>query len=561
MNARVSILVFGFGLLAGGCVVPTLEQLEAQQPLACNAEGRCVPGYSCVKGLCIPGEGRVCLEGDERACGAAVGECSGGTEVCGSDGRFGTCDMTKVKYGPAYELQETLCDGKDNDCDGATDEDLSRTCPLTEGVCATAVSLCVQGAWQECTPGTYLAASSLWQAKETTCDGQDNDCDGAVDGAREPLVPASVAPRIAAAVPLGDGGEPDVMLAWEQGNRILFRRVNADGGLGPPRYPASRVEISLESWNPTFAQCECNDCGCHLATWFERYACGSTGSCSRLVGGTLHPDGWTRIGSDGGSPDAGVVMPLYGLDDEGRGGELQVVKGGSRVAGVFTVTGAGGTTVRLISCPAALDDNCLQASLGSGDMPTVALSADGGLAAAAWRRDGGLVIAGFALATMNWSAPPSSWPVVDVAGSSGETEPRLVGDPSGNLRLYSVGAPPPDGGAPALVFRGPGLPCNGNCPEALTASSVRVERINPATDAGHPSALTAGQGAGGGTDLLAFQVGSGPGAEGWLVSHSDAGWTQPTRLPGPAVRPLWVSPDVLFLESDGAVARDLVCHP
>jgi hypothetical protein len=554
MNARLGILVLG--LLAGGCVVPTLAELEAQQGLACNAEGLCVAGYSCVKGLCIPGEGRECLEGDTRSCGGQLGECSGGTEVCGSNGRFGSCDTTRVTYGPAYEPQETLCDGKDNDCDGNTDEDLQRACPLTEGVCASAVSTCVQGAWQGCTPDTYLAASGDWQARETLCDGRDNDCDGAVDGSRQELVPASGLPRNATAVPMGDGDAPDVMLAWEQEGRVFVRRVEADGGLGPMRYPSYTVENAVEAWSPAFAPCECNSCNCHIVAWFDRFAsCTDPSLCGRLVGAILQPDGSTRVGTN-----IGKVLPMFGEPNVGRGGALQLVRSNTQVLGVFTVTGASGSSIRLVSCPAALNDLCELVSLGAGDMPTVALSGNGDLATVAWRRDGGLVVADFPLPSFNWDAP--SWTTLDVADSSGETEPKLVGDPAVDLRLYSVDGSPADGGVPALVFRAASLPCAGSCTAGLAALSARVEKMESGTDARVPVALAVLPDGGSGEDLLAFQLGSGTTSEVWMATHSDAGWREPTtRVPGQAARPLWVTPDALFLESGGALAKDLACHP
>jgi hypothetical protein len=276
----------------------------------------------------------------------------------------------------------------------------------------------------------------------------------------------------------------------------------------------------------------------------------------------LHSDGWTRVGAQG-SPDAGVVMPLFGEDNMGRGGGLQLVRGGNRVAGVFTVTGASGTTVRLISCPANLEGLCQHALLGAGDMPTVSISATGELAAAAWRRDGGLVLGGFPLATMDWNAPSTSWTVVDVADSSGEVEPQLLGDPSVELRLYSLDPVGADGGPPALVFRGPGATCaDGSCVGELASPSVRMETIAPGTGTRMPGDLAASRDGSGGKDLLAYQVGSGTTAEVWMAAHADGGWLEPaTRLPGQAASPLWVLPDMLYLESNGALAKDLACHP
>jgi hypothetical protein len=65
-----------------------------------------------------------------------------------------------------------ICDLKDNDCDGAVDEDLgTTTCGL--GTCQHTVENCIDGQLQSCDP---LQGSTV-----ELCDGLDNDCDGAVD--------------------------------------------------------------------------------------------------------------------------------------------------------------------------------------------------------------------------------------------------------------------------------------------------------------------------------------------------------------------------------------------
>ncbi|MBM4353757.1 MAG: hypothetical protein FJ109_08165 [Deltaproteobacteria bacterium] len=98
----------------------------------------------------------------QLACGK--GECFHTLEAC-IGGKPQWCD-------PNQGISPEKCDGKDNDCDGLVDEDQgTATCGL--GVCTHTVSLCVKGMPVKCDP---LEGSAL-----ETCDGKDNDCDGLVD--------------------------------------------------------------------------------------------------------------------------------------------------------------------------------------------------------------------------------------------------------------------------------------------------------------------------------------------------------------------------------------------
>jgi len=67
-----------------------------------------------------------------------------------------------------------VCDGKDNDCDGSVDEGLSKTDSCGVGECAnTQAQTCTNGNWgPACTPGA---------PGTEVCDGKDNDCDGSTD--------------------------------------------------------------------------------------------------------------------------------------------------------------------------------------------------------------------------------------------------------------------------------------------------------------------------------------------------------------------------------------------
>jgi hypothetical protein len=110
------------------------------------------------------------------ACG--VGGCAGGTVVC-SESRLALACTTHVN------ATAEACNGIDDDCDGATDEDVVQVlCEKQAGVCAGArkpSALCVSGAWLACNDDAYTAHSAAYQSVETTCDLLDNDCDGATD--------------------------------------------------------------------------------------------------------------------------------------------------------------------------------------------------------------------------------------------------------------------------------------------------------------------------------------------------------------------------------------------
>jgi MYXO-CTERM domain-containing protein len=98
----------------------------------------------------------------ETTCG--TGACYHTVQNC-TAGVPATCD-------PLEGSTTETCDGADNDCDGATDEELG---PVTcgEGVCLHTVETCVDGVPAACDP---LAGASA-----EVCDGLDNDCNGQTD--------------------------------------------------------------------------------------------------------------------------------------------------------------------------------------------------------------------------------------------------------------------------------------------------------------------------------------------------------------------------------------------
>ena len=134
---------------------------------------------------CANGEPVACdpLEGAaEEVCDGEDNDCDGKTDeeqpklACGTGQCFHTvpsCSGGVEQVCDAFQgATKEVCDGQDNDCDGATDEDLGQTtCGL--GGCEHTVDNCVGGVSQLCNP--------LVGAAEEVCDAVDNNCNGLID--------------------------------------------------------------------------------------------------------------------------------------------------------------------------------------------------------------------------------------------------------------------------------------------------------------------------------------------------------------------------------------------
>jgi Sulfatase-modifying factor enzyme 1/Putative metal-binding motif len=146
--------------------------------------GGCKVSPLCLDAKCTDG-GQPIKRNDSGSAGnGAAGEGAGPAEDSGTDSGESDADvdagMNKAD-GALPMCKPTgpeTCNGKDDDCDFRADEDVTapaNNC-LQRGVCAGTAPTCVSGKFT-------CRYENDWEADETLCDGKDNDCDGRVDEA------------------------------------------------------------------------------------------------------------------------------------------------------------------------------------------------------------------------------------------------------------------------------------------------------------------------------------------------------------------------------------------
>ncbi|MCO4761022.1 MAG: putative metal-binding motif-containing protein [Myxococcales bacterium] len=108
------------------------------------------------------------------AAGCGTGACASGTVVCKGNGTGLTCSSLG-------KITKEVCDSKDNDCNGKTDDGMT----VTDSPCKLVGQCNNKNVTSACTAGKWVCDYSLVKLyqgnKETSCDGYDNDCDGKTD--------------------------------------------------------------------------------------------------------------------------------------------------------------------------------------------------------------------------------------------------------------------------------------------------------------------------------------------------------------------------------------------
>ncbi len=178
----------------------------------CAGQGVCVAGvYECSDSglmLCSTMPGGTSDMSSTEVCDTKDNDCDGATDELIQGGHSAgescegigecldgllECDGTSALKcstnpgGSAYVQRQESCDGKDNDCDGSTDEDFG----VGEG--CTLFGCCASASCGNCVAGT-IQCKNLTQSEcrldgsnpnaglcVETCDGTDDDCDGATD--------------------------------------------------------------------------------------------------------------------------------------------------------------------------------------------------------------------------------------------------------------------------------------------------------------------------------------------------------------------------------------------
>jgi MYXO-CTERM domain-containing protein len=204
--------------------------------------------------ICISPEASTCravLMPNAEACNGLDDDCDGatdeelGTSMCGAGACFtsvANCVGGRPRRCVPLPPSTELCNLIDDDCNGAIDDLPDLTCGV--GACAATAPACLDGVPGACRPGT---------PRVEICNGVDDDCNGVVDDALG-CTPPDVGPPDAG---MPDGDTPDTSTPGDDAGTCVGTRAECDpwklGGRAGPVGCGCRITNPTDVPTPTAA--------------------------------------------------------------------------------------------------------------------------------------------------------------------------------------------------------------------------------------------------------------------------------------------------------------------
>jgi hypothetical protein len=148
-----------------------------------------------------PGGGAACSTGLQGVCGLGTTTCQSPNLVC------------LQSFSPSAEV----CDGLDNNCNGAVDEGIAPV-PTTCGA-----GVCAATGTATCTGGVIVDSCSPGMAGTEVCDGLDNDCNGVVDDAMGGCTLFLTSPQAADILDCTSPATSQPTISWHQAQYDKFK--------------------------------------------------------------------------------------------------------------------------------------------------------------------------------------------------------------------------------------------------------------------------------------------------------------------------------------------------
>ena len=166
----IGLCTAGTWTCADGRWGPCQGQVRPQLEICDSLDNDCDDEVDEIDGgcACTTSDARACYGGPEGTLGN--GACAQGSQVCDSEGAWGPCNGAVLPT-------EEVCNSLDDDCDGATDEELElgEACTAGVGECTEAgVIQCAADEGTECNIAAGAPGAEV-------CNGLDDDCDGRTD--------------------------------------------------------------------------------------------------------------------------------------------------------------------------------------------------------------------------------------------------------------------------------------------------------------------------------------------------------------------------------------------